>query len=509
MADYNNLYNFKNTIRHFINIDSLVFPDDIEVFDISKLAWSTPFKYRVRKSSDAFRTLKIPNVLVFAAAYEKMKDLPCFDNPTKLDENHKRLSVNVRAGEFSIGSYEESLKKDFEKLCIYDHLMKIDIKEFYGRIYTHLLEMGDNERYLTNMNTGGTNGLIMGNYLLLYWAEKHLSDISRDLEAEFIENDIECEFSYFSDDFYFFYNDGSEREIIKIFDRVLEKYDLERNKDKNECWDYFSYNNYNVVEKYWKKVISVCNQTRQRDSQKRMVFINQLIYRCSLLEDDKLRRILINGFFRTKYFRKDINTSKYAFRDYDIHQLCFLFKLSPECLLYSADRFMEVANFNADKFSLFFDARYKESLKKDFHEEQLYYFYAMKLWGFEENLKRQTELVMNSKNQVLISYYIIAGWFSVEQVERLKQQKGEELWFQNYHLIMHTQDLFNNLDDSINEYLLPGFAKKDLQKNTYRDFYRKNLQAKKDIVIPIDEVGEELHEYLDIRFEEATRLSNV
>lgn len=42
----------------------------------------------------------------------------------------------------------------------------------------------------------------------------------------------------------------NESDIIKIFDRGLEKYDLERNKDKNECWDYFSYNNYNVVEKY-------------------------------------------------------------------------------------------------------------------------------------------------------------------------------------------------------------------------------------------------------------------
>lgn len=100
MAGYNNIYNFKNTIRHFVNIDSLIFPDDIEAFDINKLAWSAPFKYRVRKSSDSFRTLKIPNIFVFVAAYEKMKDLPFFDNPIKLDENHKRLSVNVRAGEF-------------------------------------------------------------------------------------------------------------------------------------------------------------------------------------------------------------------------------------------------------------------------------------------------------------------------------------------------------------------------------------------------------------------------
>ena len=129
----------------------------------------------------------------------------------------------------------------------------------------------------------------------------------------------------------------------------------------------------------------------------------------------------------------------------------------------------------------------------------------MKLWGFDEILKQQTALVIHSKNQVLISYYIVEGWFSAEQVEWLKQQKNEELWFQNYHLIIYTQELFDNLDNSINEYLLPDSAKKDAQKNAYKEFYRKNLQARKNIVMSVDEVYEELHEYLDIRFEEVER----
>ena len=129
----------------------------------------------------------------------------------------------------------------------------------------------------------------------------------------------------------------------------------------------------------------------------------------------------------------------------------------------------------------------------------------MKLWGFDELLKQQTTLVLHSKNQVLISYYLMEGWFSSEQVESLKQEKNEELWFQNYHLIMYTQELYNDLDNSIDKYLLPYYAKRDEQKNSYRDFYRNNLQAKKSMVISIDEVNEELHEYLDIRFEEANR----
>lgn len=85
----------------------------------------------------------------------------------------------------------------------------------------------------------------------------------------------------------------------------------------------------------------------------------------------------------------------------------------------------------------------------------------------------------------------------------LEQLKDEELWFQNYHLIMYTQALFDNLDDSITEYLVPNFAKKDVQKNAYKDFYRHNLQAKKALIMSVDEISEELHEYLDIRFEES------
>lgn len=484
------------------------FPNDISSFDIGKLTWCAPFKYRVRKTEDSFRTLKIPNILVFAAAYEKMRNLPFFDNPTELDSGHKRLSVNILSGEFSIGSFEQSLKEDFERLCVYDSLLRIDIKEFYGRIYTHLLDMGDCERYLTDMNTGATNGLIMGNYLSLYWAEKHLGDISRDLEQAFSSKGIECEFSYFSDDFYFFFNKGSEDDIVRIFDNVLEKYDLERNKDKYEKWDYFSYNNYNVVEKYWKKIISICNQTRQRENDKRLVFINQLIYRCSLLDDDKMRRVLINGFFRTKYFREDLEFSKYKFRDYDIHQLCFLFKLSPESLLYSMDRFSQVGGFDANIFKKFFEVRYKECLKENFHEEQLYYFYAMKWLGFDEFLKLQSQYVLDSKNQVLVSYYLLYKLFTSDQIDRLKQDKNEELWFQNYHLILSDATLSADLDKSIDEYLLPVYAKKDNQKNAFRSFYKENINSGIWLIRTVDEVRKELHDYLDIRFEEAAQQQN-
>lgn len=45
----NNIYNFKNPVKHFINIDELAFPQDIQNFNLDKLVWTEPIKFRIRK----------------------------------------------------------------------------------------------------------------------------------------------------------------------------------------------------------------------------------------------------------------------------------------------------------------------------------------------------------------------------------------------------------------------------------------------------------------------------
>lgn len=508
MTSYNYFYNFKNPIRHFIDIDSLIYPVNPANYDLKDLAWTKPFKFQVRKDDTRFRSLKIPNILAFVTAYENFKAFPDFDNPNKLDEEHKRLTVSVSTGEFKIGAFETQLREDFNRLCVYDNLLRLDIKEFYGRIYTHYLDLLGKENFLTNMNMGATNGIIMGNYVSLYFAEQHLAKISEDISSEIRANHIDSEFCYFSDDFYFFCNKKDNDTIIRIFDAVLDSYDLQRNTDKIETWDYPKYNDYNVVERFWKKVISTCNTTRQPEVKKRLVFINQLIYRVSRLADNKQRRTFINGFFRTKYFREDQDYTKYEFKDYDYHQLCYLFRLCPETLLYSMDKVCEVSNFSAQSFEKFFRIRYKESLKTSFHDEQLYLFYAMMLIGLDDILKGQSENVIQSKNQVLISYYIVNGWFSDEEISKLKTYKSEEFWFQNYHLLLHTPELVANIDQSIDDYLLPEYAKKDRQKQSFRLFYKENILAQKNFIRTVDEVCEEIHYYLDMRYSEMKAARN-
>lgn len=97
----------------------------------------------------------------------------------------------------------------------------------------------------------------MGNYISLYFAEKKLSEISHLIEQSIVDAGIDCEFSYFSDDFYFFCNEKDNDKIIEIFDTAIEEHDLERS-DKKAIWTYESFNNHNLVARYWKKLIAHC-----------------------------------------------------------------------------------------------------------------------------------------------------------------------------------------------------------------------------------------------------------
>jgi hypothetical protein len=512
---YNNIYNFKNPIRHFINIDWLNYPSNISALDIEDTCWTQPIKFRIQKDADGFRTLKLPNILQTVCAYEHFKNFPDFSNPQNLDIDHKMLSPVMETGDFKIGAYDEQLENDFNNLCIYDNLLRLDIKEFYGRIYTHYLDFnGLKDRYITNMNMGATNGLIMGNYLSLYFAEQHLSKISKRVCEEINSANISCEFSYFSDDFYFFCNKHDNEMLINIFDKVLEEFDLERNTDKIEFWDYSTYNQENLMTRYWKKINYYCNTHFSSDSDNnKLVFINQLIYRSSSFKTEKQKRVFINNFFKSKYFRT-LDISKFEFRDYDYHQLCFLFRTSPEALLYSIDVLQNISNFDKSNIKKFFEIRYSEALNNPCHDVQLYYYYALNILNFTDIIANYGNQVLKSENQILISYYIENDLFDTAQLDLLKQFTDEQYWFQSYHLIMHCSDLYANIDQSIETYLVP---KKSLPNPTdtpttiarrkiYADFYKDNLLNGLSILNTVVEAEQEIHDYLDLRFAEEMHL---
>lgn len=515
IMDYNNIFNFKNPVKHFININHLTFPTAPNLINIESTCWTKPFKFRIQKESNSFRTLKIPNIIALTCAYEHLKTLPHFNDPQQLDINHKRLSARLNTGDFAVGEYDIHLGNDFNALCVYDNLIKLDIKEFYGRIYTHYLDFnGLTDRYITNMNFGATNGLIMGNYLSLYFAEQYLVKISQEIETSLSEQSIDCEYTYFSDDFYFFCNKNDNNKIIQIFDSILDKFDLDRNSTKFELWDYEKFNSYNVIARYWKKLIAHCNTHYSNDSEhNKLVFINQIIYRISQLNDDKQKRVFINNFFKTKYFRT-LDLENFIVKDYDYHQLCHIFRTSPESLLYCIDKFSRMTNFEKNIVHKFFKIRYGESLKTSYHDVQLYFFYAIQLLEFNDILCDFKDLAIQSENQILISYYLKFNLLSEQDTNNLKTTTDECYWFQNYHLILYSTDLLTDLENSIMTYLIPKrclptaneSATTYNRRQTYMEFYKENLLLGNALIQNIEDVEITIHDYLDLRFEEEENL---
>lgn len=513
----NNLYNFKNTIRHFVNIDNLLYPSDISSFDVSNLCWTIPISYKIKKDGDKYRNIKLPNPLNFTRAYNYYCSLPYFTDIKSIDPQHKRLSANVDTGDFVAGQFNDQLDDDFTKLCTYDCLLKLDISEYYGKIYTHYLDLDNyslKDNVLSSLYNGRTSGVLMGNYLSLYFAEYVLSKISQEIQDYIDGNDINCKFNYFSDDFYFFCNENDIEKIINIFDDALEKFDFSRKEEKYAIWNYETYNSYNILTRYWKATIRHWNLEVLKDYensrkhsitiQHKLVFLNQLIYRLSSLSDEKSKRIFVTNFFKAKHFQ-ETDFNKYDVKSYDYHQLFFLLKLAPESLLYTSYIFNNMNSFDNNCIKDFLLERYKESLSKPLHDEQLYFYFALKCYGFDTLLANTTKLVLESQNQVLISYYLKDNFFTQTQKDTLKILTSEEYWFQNYHLILFSPELLSDLDTNIQKFLIPKRAIGKVHKETrYKNFYHDNLSNGNSMINDISIVIANIKQYLSLRYEETS-----
>lgn len=167
-------------------------------------------------------------------------------------------------------------------------------------------------------------------------------------------------------------------------------------------------------------------------------------------------------------------------------------------------------DFDSKKIYKFLEVRYKEIIKEPFNEEQLYYYYAIKLCGFDSILKTQTKEVLESKNQVLISYYLKDSYFREEELIILKEKKEEKYWFQNYHLILYDEKLFRNIKENVEEYLIPKKIKELLEKfplkeinlqkkNNYLKFYSENLNNRKSLISEILDVKKDIENYLNLK----------
>ena len=249
-------------------------------------------------------------------------------------------------------------------------MIRCDIKSFYDKIYTHYIfnDVTTNQEIdkpLSYMNSGKTAGIIMGNYISLFCAEILLKKISSRFDERIKEQGLNCNFSYFSDDFYIFTLEKDKYMIIKLFDEILEEFQLEKNEAKIKTFDYLKYTCEDVIEKYWKIITRKCKSQQHTQVLKiikgslnynnNLFFTNQLIYRLNKLDDYKKKRVFIVNFFKSEFFRS-IDFSKTYFDDYNYHQILYLIKKFPEIVLY--------INSILDSFDIFKSRDFINKIKK-------------------------------------------------------------------------------------------------------------------------------------------------
>ena len=161
----------------------------------------------------------------------------------------------------------------------------------------------------------------------------------------------------------------------------------------------------------------------------------------------------------------------------------------PETIIYSLAKIKMMKNFNFARFQDFVLSRFKIALQTERYEEQVYFYYAIKICGFDTELERFKLSVLESKNQILISYFLIDKVITEKDYQQYIAVPEEGEWLQNYHYLL----VYNNTEVDI---LLPENAKREKQKTTYRKFYELNLSNKIAMVRPIDKVGWSVDDFI-------------
>ena len=98
------------------------------------------------------------------------------------------------------------------------------------------------------------------------------------------------------------------------------------------------------------------------------------------------------------------------------------------------------------------------------------------------------------------SYYIFDNYFN-DVLEHLLIE-DEKLWFVNYHCLLKLS-LYREIDDSeIKKYLLPNYANKISQQDTYLEFYKENIQNNVWFINNYIEIKESVSDYIKKKIDE-------
>ncbi len=164
----------------------------------------------------------------------------------------------------------------------------------------------------------------------------------------------------------------------------------------------------------------------------------------------------------------------------------------PETILYSLSRIKNIHGFNRQLFKDFVYSRFKSALQTEKYEEQIYFYYAIKECAIDDRLVDFKDDVMVSKNQILISYFLIDRIILKSDYQCFVDNPKEDEWLQNYHYLLVYDK--SNLD-----LLIPNQAKNNKKQKSYFDFYKFNLDNNIPIVRNINKIAEDINKFVALK----------
>lgn len=281
------------------------------------------------------------------------------------------------------------------------------------------------------------------------------------------------------------------------------------------------------MTKEWKRVISIqkdheryidyLNQTKDENESRTnyyLNFCNQLIYRISKINDDKLKSIFAKNFFKSTYFT-NLDSESYNITKENMHQLKYIMSEYPETILYIIPKFKN-SNYFSTYIQEWIDSKFILNLDTEFHEEQVYYLFGIEAIGnFKKTIAKSVFLKCMETNNAILKSYMIMYHLPNDIDPKVYLKSEEENWFLNYHILLKKQDV-TNLEEDIINYLIPksvlekynagktiGIQKKDY----YMQFYKENITKKNSLIKEYEKVDEEIKTYLELKKEE--RMNNV
>lgn len=179
------------------------------------------------------RVISFPNIFTYTYSVKKISSAVNQNFGRLNNSQYNTMKIDFENRKFQSNSFSKSLEKKLTLLLNkYDFMYKIDISQFYNRIYTHVFTKlegdranGTIDKYIRLYNNSKTNSLLLGNVLSTLAANEIMDDMCIKIKRVLEINDIDdYKIEYFSDQFYIYYNEKvHSKKILNIVKEIIGK----------------------------------------------------------------------------------------------------------------------------------------------------------------------------------------------------------------------------------------------------------------------------------------------